>query len=214
MPESDFGRMGQILRRIFHTSNKFWSIGTTPEGEKVVETILDDYEKLLIVMPPINEGKLHDVLKKPRYNKLVLDKPIYLPPLKQNREFIPMIGKIKWKLGNIFDISIRIHMFRFIQMFPDGDRSHLRSIGFRFDFHGKSRTHNFMHIQLTHQNCPDWLPTHLPCIPTKALGPVSLLFCALASLYGKNMYNMFFSGMRMPGNYLEPLREFLTIQKK
>ena len=55
--------MGQILRRIFHTSNKFWSIGTTPEGEKVVETILEDYEKLLIVRPPISEGKLDDLLK-------------------------------------------------------------------------------------------------------------------------------------------------------
>lgn len=210
MPDSDFERMGQLLTRIFQISNTLWRRGTTPEGEEIDEPILDDYHKLLCIKPPIEEGRLETIVRKPRHNRLFLDKPIYLPPLKHNREFIPIL-KIDWKSRNTSDISIRIEMYRFVRIFPDESRPHLRSLGFRFEFHEASETHDYMHVQITQQGCPDWLPTTLPCIPTLAECPVSLLLCAFASLYGKDMYNMLFSGMNMPKKYLEPLEEILRI---
>lgn len=212
IPDSDFDRMGQILKRIFLLSKTLWQRGYTPEWKKVDETTLDDYNELLCIKPPIQEGKLEDLVRKPRHNRLLLDSPFYLPPVKDDKEFIPIL-QIKWKLGEIYDISVRIEMYRFVQTFPGGSRLHLRSLAFRFEMHGASKTHDFMHVQVTRtqHGFPDWLPTTIPCIPTKAHCPVSLLLCALASLYGKNTYNMLFSGMKMPKKYLEPLKQILMV---
>ena len=210
MSDSDFDRMGQVLRKIFQLSKILWQRGYTPEWKKVDKTTLDDYNELLYIRPPILEGKLENLVRKPRYNRLVLDRPFYLPPVKDDSEFIPIL-QIRWKLGKICDISIRIEMYRFVRTFPEG--SGFRSLAFRFEMHGASKTHDFMHVQVTRtqHGFPDWLPTTIPCIPTIAQCPVSLLLCALVSLYGKNMYNMLFSGMKMPKKCLEPLKQILTV---
>lgn len=211
MPGSDFSIMGQILTRIFQISTKLWRNGLTLENEEVHETILDHYDTLLFMKPPIAEGELENLVRKPRRRKLLLDRPFYLPPLKDDGEFIPIL-QIDWNFRDKTDISIRIEMYRFIQMFEGGSQPHLRSIGFRFEIHKDSKTHDFMHVQITRIHaCPDWLPTTLPCIPTITKGAVSLLFCVLASLYGKNVYNMLFSGMKISNKYLLPLKEILTI---
>lgn len=209
MSNSDLDRMGQVLLWIFKKSRTLWRRETTPEGEKVSKTLLDDYHELLRVKPPIQQGELEHLVREPKYNRFLLNKPFYLPPLKHNRDFIPILQQVKWKLTDGSDISIRIEMHRFVQTYPGGSRSHPRSLGFRFEKHEASTTHDFMHVQLTRQQCPDWLPTHVPCIPTIAGCPTSLLFCALASLYGKDMYKMLFSGIEMPDKYLKPLKEIL-----
>jgi hypothetical protein len=210
VPDGDFDRVGQLLLRIFRISRRQWEKQRTLEDEKVNDVIYEDYQKLLVQKPPIAEGELLNLLQKPRHSRLLLDRPFYLPPLKHNREFIPML-QINWKLlEDSSEISIRIEMHRYIQEYPDTGRPHLRSLGFRFEIH-KGMAHDYMHVQVIRPGNPEWLPTSLPCIPTIADCPVSLLFCALTSLYGKNMYNMLFAGMDMPGKYLDPLREILTL---
>lgn len=206
MSNTEFYTMGRILRKIHHESRKLWDKGYTPEHVPVDEKTLDNYEKLLCILPPINEKKLENLLKKPRYGRLILDKSVYLPPLTDNKEFIPVIRKIKWKFKGKIDISLKIEMCRYIQTFSGGARSHLRCIGFRFEFHGASKSHDYMHVQITKQKSSDWLPTTVPCIPTIAEDCISLLFCTLVSLYGKNMYKRLFSGLNLPKKHLKPLK--------
>lgn len=200
--------MGKILRRIHSESKKLWDKGYTSEWKKVEEETLADYDKLLWIMPPINEGKLENLLRKPRYGRLIVSKPLYLPPLTFNKEFIPILRKIEWKFQGIINISIRIEMYRYVRSLSGGGRFHLRSIGFRFEFHGGSKSHDYMHVQITKQGFPDWLPTTVPCIPTHAEDAVSLLLCAFASLYGKKMYKKLISGLNLPKKHLEPLKMF------
>lgn len=211
MPDSDFITMGQILTKIFRISNVKWREGDSLEGRRVNKTTLSNYDKLQGIKSPIHERELENLLRKSRPRRLLLDKPFYLPPLRRNGEFVPILT-MDWKIRDEIDISIGIEMYTYIHMFPGVSQSHLRSIGFRFDIHKGSKTHDYMHVQITQQGCPDWLPTTLPCIPTLAKDAVSLLFCALTSLYGKNMYNMLFSGMDLPKKHLEPLQKILKLR--
>lgn len=212
----DFKMMGDVLLRIFEKSNAQWRKGSTLEGKKIDDNTVDDYQKLLCIKPLIAPGKLENLVKKPRYQGLLLDRPfnLYLPPLSRNMEFVPILS-IDWKLNKPWiELSIRIEMYRYCSI--DGSRSHLRSIGFRFEIHKPGTPHDYMHVQVTNrfgrgvvEGSPDWLPTTLPCIPTIAKGPVSLLFCVLVSLYGKEMYSGLFSGMNLPKKYVEPLKEII-----
>jgi hypothetical protein len=213
VPEAEFDRLGQLLIRIFHISMLQWKRNRTLEGEKVDNATADDYQKLLVSKPPIAEGELKNLLRKPKRKRLLLDRPFYLPPLKYDREFIPVL-QMDWKsIEDGSDISIRIEMHRYVQEYPGGSRSYLRSLGFRFEIH-RGKAHDYMHVQVTKPGVPEWLPTSLPCIPTIAKCPVSLLFCVLASLYGKNMYNMFFADINTPNECLNPLKEILTTPRR
>lgn len=213
----DFKMMGEILLRIFQKSNALWTRGSTLEGNKIDDTTLYDYRTLLSRKPLIALGKLENLIKKPRYHRLLLGRPfnLYLPPLSLNKEFVPILS-MDWKLNKAWiEISIRIEMYRYCSI--DGSRSHLRSIGFRFEIHKPGTPHDYMHVQVTSrfgqgvvEGCPDWLPTSVPCIPTIAKGPISLLFCILVSLYGKEMYSRLFSGMNLPQKYKKPLKDIIS----
>ena len=60
------------------------------------------------------------------------------------------------------------------------------------DFHHAQLIKNFEKDDLDSKlqiDCPSWLPTTQPSFPLPAKCPMSLLFCLIATLYGKKEYN-------------------------
>ena len=136
-------------------------------------------------------------------------KVLYLPPLKKDANFVPILSlDCKW---NQTWHSARLKvMLVCLDNGPDKNPK-FYGIGFRLETPegmnqpgtatGNEGIHDFHHAQLIKKfgkkkldrkleiDCPSWLPESQPSFPLPAKCPVSLLFCLIATLYGRKEYN-------------------------
>ena len=211
----EFGWLAQLLRRLSDKSHSMWRKLVNPSGDPLGKNTIDNYEALSYVKHPMSPEALENRLAEDCGNlRLNIGKApfFYLPPLERNSEFI-IILSLKCDLDkSLEDINLGIEMYRF-----DDSKKPL-GFGFRFEGPEADSKDDYWHAQVISEaraggdklpECPNWLPTTVPCIPARAHCPVSLLFCMLISLYGKGMFNKFFVGMNIDRKFTQPLSDIL-----
>jgi len=206
--------MREILFQIFKMAERLWHENKTLAGNDIGKKRMNYYNETIESIPPIPKGKLDSLLLgKTRQSRLVLGQPLCLPPLNEDIEFIPFLT-LDWKLNSGWsDICLKIEMYRFVE---EGHGAILKSLGFRFEQEEPGSKHNYMHVQINKERakkislkgCPTWIPTTVPCIPTIAQCPVSLILCLLMSLYGIEIYKLF-SDIHIPEEYWRTLKFIL-----
>ena len=124
----------------------------------------------------------------PRTNFGTAKRFLYLEPVTEGGVFVPVLSLncdfSRW----LPEVGIRLAL-----CFVDKSSStrELRAIGYRFESpHGPGR-HDYYHAQpivelgnVRFPDCPEWFPTSQPALPLDGDGPVALVLCILASLYG------------------------------
>lgn len=161
---------------------------------------LEDIEKLL----PLSES---DGMNFSKYGKV-----LYLPPLKNDACFVPILS-LSWKLKESHSTAQLRVMFVSLDDCFEEDRK-FYGIGFRMETPGSWNqdtdppanpgTHDFHHAQLIQEfdqkkldnklqiECPCWIPETQPSFPLPAECPVTMLLCLIVTLYGRDYYNDFF----------------------
>jgi len=206
----NFWKLREILLKLFEY--RLWA----------VNSLVKKHEKTIHIFPPMNrqqvEYLLSDRSKNPKSDFFSLDKPafFYLPPLEKNSEFAPILILRCDYNESPPETRLMILMIRHI-----GDEE--KCFGFRFEGPAIDSMHDYWHAQITTElrrrggrqklpGCPDWIPDEVPCIPTTAKCPVSLILCMLISLYGKRIFNEFFADLNIDPKYKKPLEPILRNQ--
>jgi len=181
--------MKKILLFLDVLSNKLWKDGKTVKGNCVSNSVARSRDKIMEDVIPIGRGDFNKVIYQKIRKRLVLDNPLFLPPLDEDDEFVPALT-MDWKLNSEWpDISLKVEMYRH---FKEGEFLVLKSLGFRFEQEKPNTKHCYIHVQINKERatnnpllgCPIWIPGHIPCIPIIARCPVSLILCLLVSFYG------------------------------
>jgi hypothetical protein len=114
---------------------------------------------------------------------------VYLKPIAAGAESIVPIASIDADFNRT---RPRVHLSASMLLLDSAGK--LSGIGMRFETPEGTGGgfHDFHHAQLVKEvgrhialpNCPLWLPDHQPSFALDAVGPVELLVCAIASIYG------------------------------
>lgn len=135
-------------------------------------------------------------------------KVLYLPPLKKDAHFVPVLSlDCQW---NQTQRSARLKVMLVYRGNCPEEHCNPYGIGFRLETPesmnqtetatGNKGIHDFHHAQLIKRfgkdnldsklqiDCPSWLPETQPSFPVPAKCPMSLLFCLIATLYGRKEY--------------------------
>jgi hypothetical protein len=213
----DFKALCDKLEDTLELSHNLWNEGMNTKGRQISRITEENYEKILHSGPTLsiselrklsNDGlsKINSLTDSPPQPPSPLSEgemisvfhlnsksPFILPPLDQDKEFIPL-------LSATYEFGITSYRLRFpIAMirFHEGGPFNFWGIGFRFESKWNGGNHDYFHVQPTPEpfeegrfsgKLPvfcDWMPSTYPCIPTGARCPVTLLYTLLISLYGK-----------------------------
>ena len=214
-----FKQVGHLLGELTHKSEYYWRNTQNLRGKKIRKETKAVYDYLINnIAEPISKEQIGKIIKDNSV-KLSLNFDtnsrtwFYLPPLENDPEFIPILT-IKCDFKTSIDkMNIGLILTRV------DESKKFKQIGFRFegpcqkkkskDKKGKDETvnrnrHEYYHVQLFTKargskkeplkECPQWLPTSIPCLPVKANDPISLITNLLVSLYGKGMVSKLFTG--------------------
>jgi hypothetical protein len=112
----DFHMMCDVLQRLLRRSNSLWNAGRDLADLMLTKKTMDNYRELIEVKPPISsvelEREANESSRRDRLS-LCLDKPLYMPPLGEKLDFIPLLF-LKADLSKpSYDVSLRIEMFRY-----------------------------------------------------------------------------------------------------
>ena len=173
---------------------------------------LNTYNAIINKWEPITLKEIEFLFKKSQQDFSKLGKVLYLPPLKKDPHFVPVLSlDCKWnqtppsaKLKVLLVCRCNYRNCTDEKQIPYG-------IGFRLETPesiNQTETttdnvgiHDFYHAQLIKKFgkkkldnklqicCPNWLPDTQPSFPLPAKCPVSLLFCLIATLYGRKEYS-------------------------
>ncbi len=137
-------------------------------------------------------------------------KVLYLPPLKKDAHFVPVLSlDCKWNQTQT-QCSAKLKVMLVCLGNHTNECQKPYGIGFRLETpenrnqskptQNNKGMHDFHHAQLIKEfgkdnldsklqiDCPSWLPETQPSFPLPAKCPMSLLFCLIATLYGKKEY--------------------------
>lgn len=208
MKNKDFGILCEVLKNLHHLSQREWR-----QKRDLTKETIDNYEDLTATRKclPMSTWDLEGLLKQgSSKSALSFDKPFYLPPLDEDKDFIPILSLSCDFNKNPSEIYLRIGMYRY----PKEDASKLQGFGFRFERHGMQQnsksSHNYYHMQVTTKphdyiphETPAWIPESIPCVLMPAENPVSLVFCMLICFYGKKIVRQMISSMNIDKKYTE-----------
>ena len=195
-----------ILASLFKIQSSAWF---AEEGSwKPSREALETYKIISATWEPIDLKNVRHKFNDSDLNLDFSNRVLYLPPLKQDTQFVPVLS-LYCQLNETQSIA----KFRVMLICLDEDKN-LCGIGFRMETpesinqnpstaDGKG-IHDFHHVQLIRRfgktkldklpiDCPCWLPQSQPSFPLPAKCPATLLFCLIVTLYGKKCYNEFFS---------------------
>lgn len=209
----DFEIMCQVLRKLNDLSLKLWRKEKDLSGSDLRDDIKFNYDNLIISNHPMQEKNLDNLIKQNLDSLcLAFDESFYLPPLDDNKDFIPLLSLNCNLTEYPPEISLRICMYRYL----NGDITKPQGIGFRFEKH-KGSNHDYYHVQVTNKphaslehEYHDWIPENIPCILQPAQNPVSLIFSMLISFYGKRISEQMITLMNIDRKYKEPLKFIQT----
>jgi len=186
----DFEMMCVLLESLLDLSEHLWSTRKDLDGNALdAGTTMRNFDMTLIkTRSPLTHKDLDFLRKKSRNSRLRFS-GFYLPPLDEDKEFIPILS-LDCNLGSSPPrLSLRVGMTKYIK----GKKLRPVSLGFRFEMGIPKSNHNYHHMQLTGtphdeplEGCPE-LPETYPCVITPAKCSVSLLLCLLLSLYGSRI---------------------------
>ena len=157
---------------------------------------------------PITLKEIESLFDKSQQDFSEWGKVLYLPPLKKDAHFVPVLSlDCRW---NQTQHSARLKVMLVCRCNCTAENQKPYGIGFRLETPestnqpatttGNKGIHDFHHAQLIKKFgkkkldrklqicCPDWLPEAQPSFPLPAKCPVSLFFCLIATLYGRNAY--------------------------
>jgi len=214
----DFDLLNKLIGNLLEKSATLWRRKLLDFGGKEIsDDTKDTYYSLIDIKYPLSEGEfkkfVEETTKRGNF-QIELDR-LYLPPLEDEGEFIPILAlscDLKSPHGSI---SFRIRLIR-----GDTKKKPLtfQGIGYRFELGHSTSTHSYYHVQFTNladesdpkwqlPGCPVWIPTLIPRILTPARNPVSLILCILLSLYGKiEFVDKLVSGIRADKRYFELIK--------
>jgi hypothetical protein len=211
--KKDFQIFCQVLTQLHRRSTTLWRDSKNLSNNLLTDNTNKNFSHMIDSKRPMEEKELEELIRKNSGNLcLNLNNPtFYLPPLEKDHGFIPMLTVDCDFSGSSPKVTLHVGMFRYVE------QHRLQGFGFRFEIHQTGDEHDYWHVQVTTEevggtglpDCPPWLPASTPCIPARANNSVSLIFCALISFYGKKIYTKLFSGMNIPGEYTEYLKDIL-----
>ena len=196
---------------LFQKQNSAW-VERNP-GDKPSDRALKTYNAIISRWIPITFKEIEPLFDE---DQLELDfsergKVLYLPPLTKDAHFVPVLSlDCKWdQTQTQCRARLKVMLVCLCNCTDENQKPY--GIGFRLETpesKNQSETttnnegiHDFHHAQLIKKfgkdnldgrlqiECPDWLPETQPSFPLPAKCPVSLLFCLIATLYGRKKYN-------------------------
>ena len=200
-----------LLIPLFNEQTSAW-ITRNPKDKPSCQA-LKTYNAIINKWEPITFEEIAYLFTEPQ---LDLDfskwgKVLYLPPLKKDPHFVPILSlDCKWNQTQT-QCSARLKVMLVCRCNCTDENCNPYGIGFRLETPesanqpkttaNKEGIHDFHHAQLIKKFgkkkldsklricCPNWIPESQPSFPLPAKCPVSLLFCLIATLYGRKEYN-------------------------
>ncbi len=187
----DFDLMCQVLIKLSQFSKTRWRSGI--ENSSLPKAAIDGYYHLVNQHSPISSEEVEKLVQEWKASKKMRFylNYLFLPPLQDNSEFIPILS-----LDYNFEppyrhLSFRIEMHRLITE----QEAKIHCVGFRFEIGEPGSDHDYHHVQLTSRRrnweggqalpqCPVWMPVKVPRIPMPVSDPVALILSVVVSLYG------------------------------
>ena len=203
-----------ILTPLFKIQQSVW-VGRNPDPIRSKQA-LATFEALCWKLLPISFKEIEDSLALSEtvgMNFSQYGKVLYLPPLKKNARFVPILS-LSCQLKETHSTAQLRVMLVSLDDCLDADGK-FYGIGFRMetpeswnhdtgppvnrgmhDFHHAQLIQEFGQTELNNMleiECPCWIPVTQPSFPLPAQCPVTLLLCLIVTLYGRNYYNDFFN---------------------
>ncbi len=195
-----------LLILLFKKQESAW--GKRNPKDKPSCQALKTYNAIKDKWIPITLKEIESLFNKSQQDFSKWGKVLYLPPLKKNGCFVPVLSlDCKWDQKQP---SARLKVMLVYRGDYNDENQKPYGIGFRLETPestnqaetttSKVGIHDFHHAQLIKKFgkkkldrklqicCPDWLPESQPSFPLPAKCPVSLFFCLIATLYGRNEY--------------------------
>jgi len=202
--------ISEVVQKLNDYSRYAWR-----EGKKIPKNAREARNRLLSNRSELPDGKLTGILEDMRQRKKVdFGKyVIYLPPLEGDSEFVTILS-LSCDFGvSRYKISLEVEMYRWLE-----EEKKVRGIGFRFE--RGSGKHEYYHVQVIKKNrssdrdiieCPQWIPTNVPCVPTTADCSFCLVICMLVCFYGKGFYKKVFQDLNIPKDCKESMKKLSPI---
>ena len=226
MKKDELALIFELFKRISQLSSRCWTDFTDLDGENLHETTRNNYNYLINYTGyrPLAEEEIDgfkqliektQLIPHPDTSIQVL-KYLYLPPLEEDRDFIPLISARINFGSEIPQLSLRVGLFKS----QAGQQPIFFGVRFETGHYGQdlsSKNHNFCHLQLVEQpftqsrliTCFSGLPKHYPAVLIPATCPTTLILCMLVSMYGIKIRNTsLFYGLKLNARYNKPF-EFL-----
>ena len=197
-----------LLILLYQKQESAWG-GKNPIDEPT-DQAMKTYNSIINKWIPITIREIESLFSKSKQDFSKWGKVLYLPPLKKDAHFVPVLSlDCKW---NQTPYSARFKVMLVSSVCRCNCTKQNQKpygIGFRLETPesvnqtvstSKVGIHDFHHAQLIKKfgkkkldrslqiDCPSWLPESQPSFPLPAKCPVSLLFCVIATLYGKKEY--------------------------
>lgn len=200
-----------VIREIHKLGYNNYAKGINIHGDKIDENLIIKYWSSQEYVPSIELGKLENILREKEGEQILINEAIYLPPLTEyDSDCIPVLH-VKCDLDENSD-----HHFRFTLIKYSNQDEEPCVVGYRFEKHNDQPDHNYWHVQLNDSlgyssNLLEKqdLPGQVPCIPTIALDPISFLFTALFSIYGKKAFTALLRKISVHTKYVSHLDPYL-----
>lgn len=172
-------------------------------------------------IPITSDKEIESLFKQPQLDFSDQGKVLYLPPLKKDGHFVPILS-LYCKWNETHSIAKLRVMLVCLGNCPDECQKPY-GIGFRLETPesanqtktpaGNNGIHDFHHAQLIKKfgkdyldsklqiDCPSWLPEAQPSFPLPAKCPLSLLFCLIVTLYGRKEYENYRTEFQMRSDH-------------
>lgn len=214
------GTLRQLFDRLVWEQNA-WSHEPADEERKPSASAQEVRDTLANSLCPIDEADFNDWFPA-QSDELHVDfsdrrKFLYLPPLKKNAEFVPILHVACDLAEGVATMNLRVMLIRYVEDSGQDGGRRLCGVGFRFETpHGEQGEgrHDFYHAQLIRGfdrepsiECPDWLPCTQPSFPLVARCPVTLVVCLLRSLYGRKRFQQLLPPASGLSRWLKPYLE-------
>lgn len=199
-----------LVTVLFDLQQTSW-FGDQPRW-KISQRATATWERIVGALQPLREQDLSTLLREVNTDEIEinLSEPesrvfLYLPPLEQNAEFVPVLS-MQCHLGQKSS-SIRIQ----VMLISYTEDRRFVGVGFRLESphlrddsrDGTEGRHEFYHAQLKRSfdwgppiDSPTWLPETQPSFPIAAQCPITLLICLFLTLYGTK-WTKFIEGHRV-----------------
>lgn len=231
-----------LLILLFKKQESAWEQRNSKD--KPSKCALKTYNAIKNKWIPITLKEIEFLFNKSQQDFSEWGKVLYLPPLRKDAHFVPVLSlDCDWNQTQTQKYSARLKVMLVCHGNRTAENQKPYGIGFRLETpeslnQTDSTTvnkgiHDFHHAQLIKKFgkkkldrsleicCPNWLPDTQPSFPLPAKCPVSLFFCLIVTLYGRNEYcdyrGMFPKQKHYPGynvrDHLKELDQWIKQEK-